>query len=156
MARADRLLEHLRKAGTVDSEGFFTLDGRKAQAKMREYALVDAHEYVLEIIRAAVVGGASRIDVTADAQGVSVSAPGWRVSDAFLEDPFAGIFLSQERNETLDWRHLAIGLNAALSLNPRAVEVRVGKQRLRIDSADTRTLHTEATEQVGTRVDVIE
>lgn len=156
MAKAETLLDTLRRAGRVDSEGDFTLDGRKAQEKMREFALVDSHEYVLKIVQAAVAGGASRVDVSADARGVRVVAHGWQVSAEVLADPFAGLFISQERVEAQDWRHLAIGLNAALALQPQGIEVRAGGRVLRIESAESRSVRDEASTHDGTRIDVLE
>lgn len=157
MPPSDRLLELLRKVGRVESEGFFSLDGRKAQEKMREFALVDAHEYVLKFVQAAVAGGATRIEVRADTHGVSVTAHGWEAVAEIFDDLFAGLFLSQSRVEAQEWRHLAIGVNAALALQPRSVEIRAGGRVLLVESTERLTVRDDGDASRGsTRIDVLQ
>ncbi|MBM3462059.1 MAG: hypothetical protein FJX76_08165 [Armatimonadetes bacterium] len=117
------ILHHLRTAGELDSQGHFSLDKRKAQDKMREFQLVDAHDYVLKLIQAAVAGGATKIEVTADAASVTLLCHGWTLERALLEQPFDGLFIAQESVDGAFLRHLAIGLNAALALQPERLEV---------------------------------
>jgi hypothetical protein len=62
------LLEELRAGGELDSSGRFTLDRAQARAKMQKFQLVDARRYVLELVQAAVLRGATAIafDIDAD------------------------------------------------------------------------------------------
>jgi hypothetical protein len=46
--------------GELDSTGRFTLDRAKAREKLQKFQLVDAHRYVLELVQAAVLRGATR------------------------------------------------------------------------------------------------
>ena len=71
------LLDELRAGGEVDSSGRFTLDRAQARAKMQKFQLVDARRYVLELVQAAALRGATRIafDIDADDMRMRFDGP---------------------------------------------------------------------------------
>ena len=67
----DRLIGELRREGRVDSRGEFTLDRDKAREKLRRYQLASLQAYVTELVQAAVLRGATRIEVEIEDDAVS-------------------------------------------------------------------------------------
>jgi len=138
------MLDELRKEGQETRRGGFTLDREKAREKMSSFSLADPRRYVLELVQAAVLmqGEAVRRQVAAaGAEG------GWLAVDAapirfdidsddlhlrFGGEPFtvedfdliyASLFSGGDDRRSRARRQLALGLNAALALNPRYVRV---------------------------------
>jgi hypothetical protein len=107
----------------IVSRGKIRVDARRAVAKLREHMLLDLHSYALEIVRSAVGSGAPHVDVTFDADDVVITWPGApgepdmlaRLLDLVLSDALTG--------EARRWRLLALGVNAALGLQPAFVDV---------------------------------
>ncbi len=117
----DRLIDELRREGRVDSRGEFTLDRDKAREKMRRYQLASPQAYVTELIQAAVLKGAGRIDVEVDADDTILRFDGPPFSAAELEELWGSVFATQATPEVRALRQLALGLNGAMGLNPRRV-----------------------------------
>ena len=61
MAALDALMSELRADGALDSTGQFTLDREQARSKMQKFQLADARRYVLELVQAAILRGATSI-----------------------------------------------------------------------------------------------
>jgi hypothetical protein len=109
--------------GKVVSRGKIRVDARRAVAKLREHMLLDLHSYALEVVRCAAAGSAAQIDVTYDADDVVITWPGppatadllGRLLDLVLSEGLGG--------EQRRWRLLALGVNAALGLEPAFVDV---------------------------------
>jgi len=76
MAALDQLINDLRADGSVDSHGSFTLDREQARAKMQKFQLVDARRYVLELVQAAVLRGATQIEFEIDADDMRMRFDG--------------------------------------------------------------------------------
>ncbi|HEY4003484.1 MAG TPA: hypothetical protein VGO93_31745 [Candidatus Xenobia bacterium] len=102
---------------------FFTLDQDSARAKMREFQLADARHYILHLIQAGGALEATAIEVETDGRQVQVRLRGAKVGRDFLDHPFHGLFIRQERFELQGLRSLAIGLNAALAASPSRLTI---------------------------------
>lgn len=107
----------------VLSKGFISVDARRAVAKLREHLLVDLHAYLLELVRAAVLAGAEEVSLAHDADDLYVRfapAPCTSEEAERLLD-FALAYDDDAHGRCL--RLLAIGVNAALGLRPRFVDL---------------------------------
>ncbi len=134
-SNADGLAD-LRQGGHFDSVGHFSIDARKAQLKMQHFGFVDLHEYVLGALRAAVAAGATRVDVEVGAGEVSMTVRGWTLEPSFFDEPLAGLFIDQQRQDVAPYRLLAVAINAALGLRPSALEIEAHSASLRFMSAE--------------------
>lgn len=123
-------------ARRVVSSGRIRVDAAKAMAKLREHLLVDLHDYALEIVRAAVASEAPRIDVAYDADDVLIAWVGRPIPVATLERLLDHVLTEAKGGEAQRLRLLALGVNAALGLEPAYVEIDAvspaGKQCTRI------------------------
>ena len=124
------LMDELRAGGDVDSQGRFTLDHAQARAKMQKFQLVDARRYVLELVQAAVLRGATRIALEIDTDDLNMHFDGAPFTAAELDDLWGSIFADGDGVELRATRQLALGLNAALGLRPARIFVRSGDQEL--------------------------
>ncbi len=107
----------------VIARGKIRVDARRAVAKLREHLLVDLHLYALEIVRAAVAGGAGRIDVEHDADDVIVSFDGQPLEEHVLTRLLDHVLAEATDSESRRIRLLAMGVNAALGLSPAYVDI---------------------------------
>lgn len=130
--RLSDLADELRAGGEVDSQGRFTLDRAQARAKMQKFQLDDARRYVLELVQAAVIRGATRIGFDIDADDMRMRFDGRPFSRAELEELWGSIFADGDEADLRGLRQLALGLNAALGLVPKQIVVRSGTTRLRL------------------------
>ena len=127
MSSSDRLIDELRGDGREVSPGEFTLDREQARAKLRQFQLADPRRYVLFLVEAAVLRGATRVDFSIDADDLRCSFDGPPFTADDFDQLYGSLFVSAEDDTTRARRALALGLNAVMALNPRWV---------RIDSAD--------------------
>ncbi len=114
--------------------GRLRVDAARAVTKLREYQLPDPTLWTLEVVRAAVLLGAEALYVEADADDVWI---GWEGPPLARED-LTALFddlVSSSDQERRGQRLLAIGVNTALALEPRFVDVYgidgAGAQRVR-------------------------
>lgn len=126
------LLDALRADGDVDSQGRFTLDRAQARAKLQKFQLADARRYVLELVQAAVLRGATAIDFHIDADDMRMRFDGPSFTAAELDDLWGSIFADGDGKPLRAVRQLALGLNAALGLGPKQILVRSGAAQLRV------------------------
>lgn len=109
--------------GRVLKKGKIRVDARKAMAKLREHLLVDLHLYAVEVVRAAVLAGARRIDAVYDADDVILTFDGEVVEGEALPRMFEHLTAEQEGESARRERLLALAVNAALGLDPAWVAV---------------------------------
>jgi hypothetical protein len=109
--------------GRVVRKGRIRVDARKAMAKLREHLLVDLHLYAVEVARAAVLAGATRIDVEFDADDVILSFDGEAPEADALPRLFEHLIGEADGDGARHLRLLALAVNAALGLDPAWVEV---------------------------------
>lgn len=126
----DDLVAGARAGGEMVDSGRFRLDWTRALDKIKRFQLADPHCYVLEIIQGAIARGAPRVEVTITADDVFIAFSGARLSGEELAGVFDSLF-SRESELALN-RQLALGINAALALEPAFV---------RVDSGDGTTAH---------------
>ena len=129
MAAADEtggLLEELRAGGELDSRGRFTLDRAQARAKMQKFQLVDPRRYVLELVQAATLRGATAIVFDIDADDMRMRFDGHSFTGDELGELWGSIFADGDERLLRGLRQLALGLNAALGLGPRRITLRSG------------------------------
>ena len=107
----DQFLAGQREEGVTDSTGAFTIDGRKARAKMA-HQLADPGAYILKLVQAAVAVESPVITVRISRLSLTLefSAPSTELDSAGEVANSLGRLATLERGPL---RHLAVGLNAA-------------------------------------------
>ncbi len=122
----DALIADLRGDGRLDSEGAFSMDRYKAREKMRQYQLAEPGLYVLLLVQAAIRKGATRIDFHLDTDDMRMAFDG----APFTVDDFDGIYNAMFQREASESARaladLAMGLNAAMGLDPKWIVVHSG------------------------------
>ncbi len=127
METLGRLIGELRAGGELDSRGEFTLDRDRAREKMRQFQLADPRSYVLELVQAAVLAGASEARFEIDADDMRMSFDGRPFTALDFEELYSSMFT---RRSSLARRQLALGLNSAMALDPRVLRVESGTARM--------------------------
>ncbi|MCZ7683397.1 MAG: hypothetical protein M5U28_33270 [Sandaracinaceae bacterium] len=110
-------------AGARVASGRLRVDAARAVDKLRGYQLPDPTMWVLEVVRAAALAGATRIRVHGDADDVVVA---WEGEPIDAEDLARLLDELVDPAPALERRHLrllATGVNTALGLDPRWVDV---------------------------------
>lgn len=158
MAKVEQLIARLSAEGEVESRGEFTLDREKAKVKMRQFQLADPHRYVLVLVQAAVIKGATRIDFEIDADDMRMSFDGAPFTAADLDELYTSLF-GGKRDRTIRARQeLAVALNAAMGLNPRYIVLDSGdgESGVRLELRPDRPDVVETAEKIeaGTRIHV--
>lgn len=131
--KADELIARLAAEGEFDSTGSFTLDPKAALEKLREFQLRDPTRFVLSWVRAAVLLGASRIDIEIDADDVWLRFDGEQLSAADFEVLWSSVAGRRGSARVRACRELALGINGAFTWEARAVEVRSGELQVGFD-----------------------
>ena len=132
MPNVEQLIEALTEEGREGGArvaGSFSIDREKAREKMRLFQLPDPRTYVLELVQAAVIKGATmaRFDIDADDMRMAFDGEPFTVDD--FDQIYGSLLASVASDEAVARRQLALGLNAAMALNPRFIVVRSGDGR---------------------------
>lgn len=127
MSQLEELLARSRAPGDFVERKRFTLSREKAVEKQREYALRSPQQYILELIQAAVLSGASYIAVDLRPESILVAFVGGRV---IQQEELESIldYLFADRGDPR-FRHLvqiAIGINALLQRKPKRIRMESG------------------------------
>ncbi len=122
------LLAELRSGGAVVAQGQFGLDEGKAREKMQRFQLPDPQRYVLELVQAAVLLGATRVDFKIDSDEMLMTFDGDHLERKDIERLFQAPFSDDTTHTTKVLRHLAIGLNAAQALNCHIMHLESGNE----------------------------
>jgi hypothetical protein len=122
MSKADELIAGLVTDAQFDSDGAFSLDRDKAREKMRQFQLSDPHRYVLLLVEAAALRGATTIvfDIDADDMQMRFDAA---LSWADLDELYGALFINRSTDAVRARRELALACNAVMALNPRWVRI---------------------------------
>jgi len=110
-------------AGVRVSAGRLRVDAARAVDKLRDYQLPDPIMWVLEVVRAAVLARAEAIRVYGDADDVAIA---WDGAPLDPEDLARLLDELVDPAPAADRRHLrllATGINTALGLSPRWIDV---------------------------------
>lgn len=117
----ENLLEGLRSEGTFVSQGNFTLDLVRAREKLKKFQLLDPYHYVLPLVSAAVLGGASTLHCRVGSSRFSMEFNGAPFTAEELEGMFSALLISSSVIGRRRVAELAVGINAALALSPRQI-----------------------------------
>jgi len=127
MSEIDALLSRSRAPGTFVERRRFTLSRDRAIEKLREFALRDPHQYVLELVQAAVFSQARWIAVDVTPTRLLFAWVGGRpLPEDGLVDVFDYLFASHTDAETRPMVQLAIALNAILQRKPKLLRIESG------------------------------
>jgi hypothetical protein len=141
---ADELIARLAAEGELDSVGSFTLDPTTALEKLREFQLRDPTRFVLSWVRAAVLLGASRIDIEIDADDVWLRFDGETLQAADFEALWSSVVGRRGSARVRACRELALGINGAFTWEARSVEVISGELQVGFDREFAMTTSTVA------------
>jgi hypothetical protein len=136
MSQLDDLIARSRAPGAFKERRRFTLSRAKAIEKQREYALRHPSQYILELIQAAVLSGATYIAIDISQETMLIAFIGGRAFQAEeLENVFDYLFADRGDLKHRHLVQLAIGLNALLQRKPRAIRIESGdgKKAVRLD-----------------------
>lgn len=126
------LLGLYREAGQIDSTGSFTLDPRKAIEKLAEFQLPSSYHWILKVVQALHLAGASRIDIKAGVHSVSVNSDAVPAGFSSIDD-LLGHLLTDANHCDPCLRHLAAGLQGSLKTRPRQIQIALVEQGKRRD-----------------------
>ncbi len=134
----DDILQNLRKDGRLEKEGEFRLDPEKAREKLRHFRLPDPHRWVLEIVSAANILQATKVEFRVDADEVEAHFNGIAFEAEDLSDLFNAAFREAKSLRDLAAKQLAIGFTAAEALNPSSFILESGTSRLTLAPGEPR------------------
>lgn len=122
----DELIAALQGTGRVDAEGSFSFDREKAREKLRTFQVAEPQRYVLHLVALATLKGASRLEIECDSDDLIARFDGAPITAEDLDDLYNSSFAAAPTDLQRARQQLAIGLHAALALNPRHVRVTSG------------------------------
>lgn len=158
MAAIDELIEGLSAEGRVESEGEFTLDRDQARDKLRQFQLEDPRRYVLELVQAAYLKGATEIRFDIDADDMILRFDGQPFDREDFDYLYGASFSRRQEPRIRARRQLAVGLNAAMALNPRWCRVTSGTEdhgvRMEMRPGRDDVVEDGAPQEPGTRIHV--
>lgn len=131
MSNIDEVINRSRQGGTFRERKSFTVARNRAIQKMREFALVDPHYYILELIQSAVGNGATYIDIQADRNSAALSYIGGGFREVELAQLFDFLFASKDDVEHGPIRQLALGINALMNFEPTEIVIETGDGTLK-------------------------
>jgi hypothetical protein len=137
MGDIDELIARLAAEGELEGTGGFTLDPAVALAKLREHQLRDPTLFVLCWVRAAVLLGATQIDIEIDADDVYLRFDGEPLSEADFEHLWAAAVGGRGSAHAQACRELALGINGVFCWGAKLVAVRCGSLQVELDRAFT-------------------
>ena len=115
----ENLLETFGQAGLADSTGVFTISGEKSREKLREYQLPNPRLYILNLLSAAVCGGAKAFKVSLHNRTTQVEYDGSPPTENELRDLFT--YLLSQRDRKLS--ELGVALNSCSVFQPRKLQI---------------------------------
>ena len=126
MSLADSLLQ----GSEVADRGGFTVDAVKAKEKLERFRLADPLLYIVELMQAAVLGGANDIKVSVDADDVEVRFTGGRRLERDDLENLESTILVRKPGTHPATQQLALAISAAQGLHPRFIRLSAGGHRL--------------------------
>ncbi len=129
LSHVDDFVQALAEQGELHSAGGFTLDRDVAREKMQRFGLAEPHSYVLELVQAAVLKGATRIDFDIDADDMRMSFNGRPFTQTDFSALYDALFTEGEGDDWEARRQLAIALHAAEGLKPAFIAIVSGGNR---------------------------
>ena len=127
MSQLDDLISRSRDPGAFIERKRFTLSRAKAIEKQREYALRHPQQYILELVQAAVLSGATYIAIDISDDTVLIAFIGARLLQKNqLENIFDYLFADRADAKHRHLVQLAIGINAMLQRKPKSIRIESG------------------------------
>lgn len=133
MATVERMIAALAEGGELTEEGGFTLDREQARKKMRKFQLDDPHRYVLCVVRAAKLLGATKVEFEVDSDDVIIRFGGDTLTREDLDELYGALFEDRTTDRIKARRELAIAMNAVMALDPKFVRIESGAVRASLD-----------------------
>jgi hypothetical protein len=119
----EKLIAELAAGADLSEPKHFTLDREKAREKLRDHQLSNPRLYVLELIQAAVIRGATTIRFNVDSNDVRM----WFDGDLFdardLDELYDAIWSSGRSDIVRARKCLALGFTSVMALKPRFVRL---------------------------------
>lgn len=120
----DDLIVKLSARGRlVRSRGLFEVDRDEAREKMQRFRLEDPHLYVIELMQAAYLLGATFVAARVEANRVTVRFDGDPLSASDLSQIYAAAFARRKTRRDQAMRHLALALGAVRGLDPSKIVI---------------------------------
>ncbi|MEC9396203.1 MAG: hypothetical protein VX475_01270, partial [Myxococcota bacterium] len=123
MGQLDDLLGELASQGTRAASGSFGIDAERAREKMQKFQLANPYAYVLELVQAAHLLGASKIDIEVDADEMWMSFDGDSLTPRELGEIYSAAMGSRESARARASWHIAIAFNAVARLDPKIIQI---------------------------------
>lgn len=122
-----RLIRSLTRVdGEIISSGSFTIDPERVREKIRHARFENPLRYVLELVQAACLKGATHIDFRFGADDMQMHFNGEPFQASDFEQLYSSLFLKGEGREGQARSLLALGLCAALQLDPALIYIESG------------------------------
>ena len=144
MSAIDSLIGALRDQAALAERGYFTLDGAEAREKLRSYQLGDPHRWIVFVLRAAILRGATAIAVRCERARVRVSFDGEPFTAEELARLWSATFTASGAAQERALGELALACNAALALRPEQLRVTAPRR----DGAVILTVAPDAQESI--------
>ena len=129
----DELIARLAAEGEVAESGVFTIDPELAVEKLREFQLTDPVRFVLCWVRAAVLLGATRVDIAVEANDVRLRFDGAVLTPEELDVLWSSVMGIRKKARTRALREMALGTNGAFSWQAKAVTIQSGPTLVHVD-----------------------
>lgn len=134
-------------------EGRFRVDQKRALAKLRDYRLADPHHYALELLRAAALSGAKKVEARCDADDFELHCDGQPLAPEVMGELLSFALCGEKSEERRRARLLALGMAGAMGLSPSWVRVRSGGLLLTLVPPDSLKLKPTSAQR-GTSIHV--
>lgn len=142
------LENELRRAGEKVAEGRFRIDAKRALERLKDHRFADPSHWVLEVLRAAALSGAKKVEVRTDADDVEVTFDGKPFPEDVMKDLLGQGLVAGMTPETRRARLLGLGVAGALGVGPQRLVVESGKVRVSISPSAEVTV--EPCQRAGT------
>ena len=119
----EKLIEELAAGADLSHPRHFTLDREKAREKLRDHQFSDPRLYVLELVQAAVIRGATRIRFDVDSDDVRMWFDGELFDTRDLDELYDAIWSDSRDPRVRARKCLALGFTAVMALHPRYVRL---------------------------------
>jgi len=119
----DKLIAELAAGADLSAPKHFTLDREKAREKLRDHQLTDPRLYVLELVQAAVIRGATRIRFDIDSDDLRMFFDGDPFVTRELDELYDAIWSSGRSDALRSRKCLALGFTSVMALKPRFVRL---------------------------------
>ena len=142
--------KELRQAGDKVAEGRFRIDAKRALERLKGHRFAEPSHWVLEVLRAAALSGATRVAVRTDADDVEVAFDGRAFPQGVMKDLLGQGLVAGSTPETKRARLLGLGVAGALGVSPQHLVVESGG--LRVSVTPDAEVTVEPCEGRGTRL----